>query len=226
MKPFYKLNIPFNKDQFLAPSFKLPGVESTTYNKYINITQPDHRGVAFNSIKSNNWNFDLYKYKIPLTDFLSDRMINFLDSISFDVTAIWILFFNKQNPPGVIHCDWGPNRPEMRQNNYSINWSYAADHNHSMVWYEPIDTRLTEDGWPVAANTHQSNVVVPIFEKDAVKEIARHTIDGPTLVQTNIPHNGENNGSNYRWIVSIKSSSTTFANWNDTVNYFKDIIQE
>lgn len=224
LKPWYRLECPVKS--FLADSFLLPANKDDDVNPYLNLKQ-DKRGKEFGFKTNNTW--ILFFDQIPIQEVLSVQAIDYFKSITdSDFKNIWI-FRAEHKHPGNIHCDWAKHHTlvERDSNNYAINWTLGDSKNHSMIWYEPINPQII-DGWPVDAYSPHPDQphVSPTWTKDYVREIDRCTITGPTLVRTNIPHNGEHyDVSAVRWAFSLRPKLHT-ASWEKTVEYFTDVIIE
>jgi hypothetical protein len=94
-----------------------------------------------------------------------------------------------------------------------------------MVWYEPKNSELIDGWWPADAVRASLSYPIPTFKRDTVNEIARYSIDEPTLIRTDIPHNAENYSEEPRWCFSIRTNFTP-KTWEQVYEMFKDIIEK
>lgn len=137
-----------------------------------------------------------------LVDFMTDQGV-ITDHRGGYTGALFVFFHRPSGRPGPIHADWGPD-PSKPRNHWAINWCEAAEQDQHMMWYEPLDPRLDEEGFPVTAGRMNGWSKIPEFPPEAVREIARTTITRPTLVRTDIPHNAHNSAKATRWAFSFR----------------------
>lgn len=227
MKPYFKLKLPFGMDELLAPTFKLPATEYDEINPYIPV-EMDSVGNRINCATHNKW---IHRFSgpapgqkhVPILDILHPTLVNFFRARRIDIGCIFIFYACPGSLPGGIHSDWGV-ETRGRTANFAINWTLGQPGKHDMVWYEPKNSELIDGWWPVDAVRASLSYPIPTFKKDTVNEIARYSIDEPTLIRTDIPHNAENYSDSPRWCFSIRTNFTP-KTWEQVHEMFKDIIE-
>lgn len=227
LKPYYKLNVPFPKEKFLADTFTLPNTIYDNDNPYLP-PECDALGMPLTCDKHNVWIHRFYDgvkgaNVIPVRDILSEDLIHFFESRGHNIGCIFIFHARPGMADGAIHADWGPIENGPR-NNWAFNWTIGAKEDHYMIWYEPKSLELNSDGWPITANYAPISYPIPTWYRNKVNEIDRHNITGPTLVRTDIPHNAINRSTESRWCFSIRANPSN--NWEQAVEWFNDIIVE
>ncbi len=228
MKPYFKLNLPFNQDELLAPTFKLPKTGASHINSYIPV-EKDAAGNSINCATHNKW---IHRFSgpapgqehVPILDILHPTLVNFFKNRNIDIGCIFIFYACPGSVPGGVHCDWGVNT-QGKDANFAINWTVGQPGLHDMVWYKPKRSELKDGWWPVDAFRTPLSYPIPGFRRDTVDEIARYCIDAPTLVRTDIPHNSENRSTEPRWCFSIRTN-LIMHRWEDYVLLFKDVISQ
>lgn len=227
-KPYYKLNFPVPTDKLLSPTFTLPVTQFDTNNPYIPV-EKDAFGNALNCSSHNRW---IHRFSgplsgqqyVPILDILSTELVEYMESLGFDIGCIFIFYACPGSWPGGIHADWG-NTTTGKDANFAINWTLGAPGGSSMIWYEPIDTTVDDSGWPINATPAALAYPIPTWNKKYVREIARYSINGPTLVRTDIPHNAVNYSKVPRWCFSIRTN-WHINNWQEAVDKFSNICIE
>lgn len=228
MKPYFKLKLPFGMDELLSPTFKLPATEYDDINPYIPV-EMDAVGNRINCATHNKW---IHRFSgpapgtqhVPILDILHPTLVNFFKARNIDIGCIFIFYACPGSLPGGIHSDWGV-ETRGRTANFAINWTLGQPGKHDMVWYEPKNSELIDDWWPVDAVRASLSYPIPTFKKNTVNEIARYSIDEPTLIRTDIPHNAENYSDAPRWCFSIRTNVVPDT-WEHVHEMFKDIIEQ
>jgi hypothetical protein len=215
MKLYYKLNIPILKENLLSDKFKLPNWSGDKVNKYLSSEQ-DLLGNNLDSPLANRWHIRINDNNID--EILSNELTEFLKLHNLIFSSFWVFYYKQGSPPGAIHADWGTIENGLRKNsNYAINWTISTSDNQSLIWYR------TKNNDP--DRIKNLNVIIPIWDAKDVIEIDRCSIDGPTLVRTDIPHGGQNNGNGYRWAFSLKPLIVDQP-WEEIVNNLRLLIEE
>jgi hypothetical protein len=228
MKPYYKLRFPFNETEMLATTFNLPKTEYDDTNPYIPV-EKDAVGNRINCSTHNKW---IHRFNgpatgtayVPILDILHPTFVNFFKERDLDIGCIFIFYACPGSLPGGIHSDWGATT-HGRSANFAINWTIGEKGKHDMIWYEPKRSDLVDGHWPIDAVRASLQYPIPTFHKNTVNEISRFTIDEPTLVRTDIPHNAENRSTEPRWCFSIRTNQQ-LRFWDECIMLFKDIIVE
>jgi hypothetical protein len=227
LKPYYRLNIPFPKENFLAESFKLPKTVYDHTNPYI----PPDCDVHGRPLTCENHNVWVHRFagdipgtkNISVTDVFSNEFINFFENRGHKIGAVFIFHARPGMSDGTIHADWGPIAGGPR-NYWAVNWTMGAKEHHYMKWYEPRRSELDSKGWPIDAGLCLTSYPIPRWTQRNVVEIDRYNITEATLVRTDIPHNAVNTATEARWCFSIRANKS--ASWEEAVDWFKDIIIE
>lgn len=129
---------------------------------------------------------------IPSIYMLSKELVNWFRSIQ-SVPGHPHLFYGWPNSQCEIHMD-GDDHPESA----AINWVYSSNNSKSeMIWYDTLE----KGNLKIKEKNYREHVV---WTESQVKEIERYSIQSPTLVRTDIPHNVINNSDTPRWCVSIR----------------------
>jgi hypothetical protein len=228
MKPYFKLKLPFDTNELLAPTFDLPTTEYDEVNPYIPVGT-DAFGNSINCSTHNRW---IHRFSgptpgqsyVPILDILHPTLVNFFADRGLNIGAIFIFYACPGSYPGGIHSDWGV-ETKGRIANFAINWTVGELGKHDMMWYEPNNKELIDGWWPIDAVRASLSYPIPTFKRDTVTEVARYSIDSPTLVRTDIPHNAENYSQTSRWCFSIRTDFIP-KNWEQVYKMFKDIIEE
>jgi hypothetical protein len=206
------LDLDTKLENYLASDFTIPTTESD-FENHPYLTKIDHGGKQVGSANNSNWwVFNFHKDQELKSKILSPALISLLNERDIDVGTMWIFYFTENTHIGKIHCDWGLNGEQRRQNNYAVNWTISPHKDHSMIWYEAISEGELLNNCVTSPVWHSKNNVI---------EIDRATISDLTLVRTNIPHNAENYGKGVRWAFSLKPS-TIYSTWQDTLSVYKN----
>jgi hypothetical protein len=223
MNLYYKLNIPILKENFLSDKFRLPTCRNDDINPYLS-AEKDLLGNHLDTPLANRWHIRLNDKNI--NDILSKELIEFLKLYNLVFSSFWVFYYKQGSPPGAIHADWGTVENGLRKtSNYAINWTVSTSDDQSLIWYKTKNNNFDDQGVPIDARITNLSVVIPIWEPTDVIEIDRCSIDGPTLVRTDIPHGGQNNGNGYRWSFSLKPL-TVKESWEEIVNNLQSLIEE
>lgn len=228
MKPYFKLRLPLGQDQLLAPKFTLPKTEYDDVNPYIPVER-DAAGRRLNCSTHNKW---IHRFNgpspgqthVPILDILHPALVDFFRTRRLDIGCIFIFYACPGSLPGGIHSDWGV-ETRGQSANFAINWTMGQPDKHDMVWYEPVRKDLIDDWWPIDAVRASLSYPIPTFRRHTVNEIARYSINGPTLVRTDIPHNAENHSKEPRWCFSIRTNFIPDT-WEQVYHMFEDVIEE
>lgn len=78
----------------------------------------------------------------------------------------------------------------------AINWVLTGRQS-DMIWYDPLDQGNTE----YVVGSKREHIY---WNENQVVEIDRHTMTGPCLVRTDIPHKVINYDTEPRWCVSVR----------------------
>jgi hypothetical protein len=221
MQPYYPLDLPV--DAMLARDFHPDNHGQDYFTQIYRFGTEPEDGVRVIPGRHAESNPVIWTRS---TDVISQELDKFMrehELITEDETGSLFMFYHRsQGRPGPIHCDWGPRTSKTRAC-WAINWCVAADQDHWMKWWEPVDSRRDDEGMYVTAGRMPGWDAIPQFEPDQVREIAKYTIITPTLVRTDIPHNGYNPAGQPRWVFSLRGRASN--TWERAVEWFKPWIQ-
>lgn len=121
------------------------------------------------------------------------------------------LFCGFPNEQSKIHKD-GVLQPESA----AINWVYSLEPSKSqMIWYDALEEGTVE----VLKNKYREHI---FWTDSQVKEIERYSIQSPTLVRIDVPHQVINNSNTHRWCISIRFRPVK--SWDTIVEMLQDYI--
>jgi hypothetical protein len=132
---------------------------------------------------------------------------------------------------GLIHSDVTWSNGEWKSIYYGINYE-VTDNVSELSWWETSDTPImpdepetvTIDDTLRGVHYGYRNNMDPI--NDNYKRLDSTLILGPTLVNTHVPHSINYYGvSKPRWGLSIRLKNE-YGNWENSVDAFKELIQE
>lgn len=213
---YHVLDLPF--DQYFSKSFILPSFYGDDRNPYIS-TIKDRKGLGFGRGNGTHNSWIVHDIESDLNQILSAELIKYLNDRSFELTTIWLFYFPLNTSPGQIHCDWGLNQviDKLRTFNFALNWSAGTATNQRMCWYRTKNPALDENNWPIDAKNLNGS---PVWDSSTVEMIDHYSIKTPTLVRTDIPHNGENLADGTRWAISLKPKRMKWKSWEEVVEVF------
>ena len=120
------------------------------------------------------------------------------------------VFCGPPNQTSIIHVD-GPGRRAQ----FGINWVLSG-HDSSMVWYKPNaiekPSMINDVGTPYRT-----------WNVEECQEIERHTLEGPTLINADVPHNIINRSNEHRWCVSLRIDMP-IDTWAEAVYFYNPYI--
>lgn len=179
-------------------------------------------------------------YNIVLPDVLTDEVLDIFASIALRPKMVVLFGKNTKevNPDErLIHTDVALDRTlesPWRKLVAGVNWEIEGSHN-DFFWY---DMGEIKECWPNEVLSSGSKFIylngihygerLKMGIPDIAKILDKTTIDGPTLVRTDIPHATlYNNPTTTRVGVSVRFFEEDFNHsWNNALEKFSSIIKE
>lgn len=146
---------------------------------------------------------------------LSEKFTDWLQQFGIHIQRLEI-FHTQPNRITGWHIDMNPPQDWIK-----INWVYEKGVSH-MEWGDlniksPLISKIS------TAGTSYVNLAT-----DEVTAICRHSLQGPTLINSGRPHRIDNTKSTDRWCLSAipwYSDKRCRISWNDAVQIFKEYLE-